>query len=217
MTLIWPFFDACEILTNFPNGLTLKLQDFQKRRDDKITWHEVIKALSRLVFWKYKLRGKLLLKIKLSYCSCPLTPWAGPSGHLGPLERYKRFMQSPRARYREYRSKSWRDRVIKSDLTNHVPFFLSCDWPIKMRHDIWHMLQVLFFQKFSQNSIDLKIKKSHHFTTGINSKIEFEPGVTKYVSPDPMKRHMSLSRLDNLCFYEKISFVPSIYLKICFN
>ena len=126
-------------------------------------WHEVIKALSRLVFWKYKLRGKLLLKIKLSYCSCPLRPWAGPSGHLGPLERYKRFMQSSRARYREYRSKSWRDRVIKSDLTNHVPFFLSCDWPIKMRHDIWHMLQVLFFLKFSQNSIDLKIKKISPF------------------------------------------------------
>ena len=56
-----------------------------------------------------------------------------------------------------------------------------------------------------------------NFTTGINSKIEFEPGVTKYVSPDLMRRHVSLSRLDNLCFYEKISFVPSIYLKICFN
>lgn len=119
LTVFWRMLD-----TNFPNGLTLKLQDFKKPRDDKITWHEVIKALSRLVFWKYKLRGKLLLKIKLSYCSCPLTSGAGPSGHLGPLERYKRFMQSPRARYREYRSKSWRYRVIKSDLTNHVPF--SC-------------------------------------------------------------------------------------------
>ena len=139
--------------TNFPNGLTLKLQDFKKPRDDKITWHEVIKALSRLVFWKYKLRGKLLLKIKLSYCSCPLTPWAGPSGHLGPLERYKRFMQSPRARYREYRSKSWRYRVIKSDLTNHVSFLVMWLTHKNETRHLTHVASPIFSKKFLKTQL----------------------------------------------------------------
>ena len=78
MTTIWPRNDSfMHVLdaAKFSEGLTLKF--FQKPRDDKVTWHEVIKALSRLVFWKYKLRGKLLLKIKLSYCSWPLTPLPG--------------------------------------------------------------------------------------------------------------------------------------------